>query len=43
MTKIQRNVVRLGEWSVENGMKIDPSKSKAISFTGTRIKVPLNY
>ena len=33
----------MGEWSVENGMKIDPSKSKAISFTRARRKVPLIY
>ena len=43
MTKLQRDVVRLGEWSVENGMKINPSKSKAICFTRARTKVPLNY
>jgi len=23
----------LGEWAVENGIKIDPGKSKAVSFT----------
>ena len=42
MTKLQRDVGRLGEWSVENGMKINQSKSKAISFTRARTKVPLN-
>lgn len=43
ITKLQRDVDRLGEWSVENGMKINPSKSKAICFTRARTKVPLNY
>ena len=42
MTKLQRVVVRLGEWWVENGMKITPSKSEVISFTRARTKVPLN-
>ena len=36
-------MVRLGEWSVENEMKINPSKSKEIFFTKARTKVPLNY
>jgi len=36
-------VDRLGEWAVENAMKINPSKSKAIRFTRARIKDPLNY
>ena len=43
MKKLQRDMVRLGEWSVENGMKINPSKSKAICFTRARTKVLLNY
>jgi len=34
---------RLGEWAVENEMKIKPSKSKAIRFTRARAKDPLNY
>jgi hypothetical protein len=34
---------KLGEWAVENAMKINPSKSKAICFTRARIKDPLNY
>ena len=42
-TKLQRVVVRLVEWSVEKGMKINPSKIKTVSFTRARIKVPLNY
>jgi hypothetical protein len=36
-------VDRLGEWAVENAMKINPSKSKAVRFTRARVKVPLNY
>jgi hypothetical protein len=32
-----------GEWAVENAMKINPSKSKAVHFTRTRVKDPLNY
>jgi hypothetical protein len=28
---------------VENGMKINPGKSKAVSFTRTRVKNPLSY
>jgi len=30
-------------WSVENAMKINPGKSKAISFTRGRVKNSLNY
>ena len=29
---------RLGQWAVENGMKINPDKSKAVSFTRVRVK-----
>jgi len=31
----------LGEWAVENGMKINPGKSKAIRFTRARVENPL--
>ena len=34
---------RLGEWAVENAMKINPSKSKAVRFTRARVKDPLDY
>jgi hypothetical protein len=34
---------RLGEWGVENVMKINPSKSKAVCFTRTWVKDPLDY
>jgi len=33
----------LGEWAVENSMKINPSKSMVIRFTRVRVKDPLNY
>jgi hypothetical protein len=32
-----------GEWAVENGMAINPGKSKAIRFTRARGKNPLGY
>jgi hypothetical protein len=34
---------KLGEWAVENAMKINPCKSKAFSFTRAWVKDPLNY
>ena len=43
MEKLQKVLNRLGEWAVENAMKINPSKSKAIRFTRARLKDPLNY
>jgi hypothetical protein len=33
----------LGECAVENGMKINPGKSKAMIFTSARVKNPLGY
>jgi hypothetical protein len=36
-----KNLERLGEWAVENAMKINPSKSKAVRFTRARVKDPL--
>jgi hypothetical protein len=33
----------LGEWAVENAMKINPSKSKAVRFARARVKDPLAY
>jgi len=41
--KLQKYLDRLGEWAVENAMKINPSKSKAVRFTRARVKDPLNY
>ena len=43
MEKLQKNLDRLGEWAVENAMKINPSKNKAVHFTRARVKYPLNY
>jgi len=40
---LQKDLDRLGEWAAENGMKINPSKSKAIRFTRAKVKDPLNY
>ena len=34
---------RLRDWAEENEMKINPNKSKALSFTRSRVKDPLNY
>ena len=43
MEKLQKDLDRIGEWVVENVMKINPSKRKAIRFTRARVKDPLNY
>ena len=43
MEKLQKALDRLGEWAVENAMKINPSKSNAIRFTRARVKDPINY
>ena len=43
MDKLQKDLNRLGEWAVENVMKINPSKSKPIRFKRARVKDPLNY
>jgi len=43
MEKLQKDLDRLEEWAVENAMKINPSKSKVIRFTRTRVKDPQNY
>jgi hypothetical protein len=43
MEILQRALDRLGEWAVENAMKINPSKSKAVHFPRARVKDPLNY
>ena len=41
--KLQIELGRLGEWVVENGMKINPGKSKAVSFTRARLEDLLSY
>ena len=43
MITLQRDVDRLGEWAVDNAMKINLSKSKALCFTRARAKDPLKY
>jgi hypothetical protein len=40
---LQTDPDRLGDWAVGNDMKINPSKSKAISFLRARVKDTLNY
>ena len=40
---MQKDLERLGEWAVENAMKVNPSKSKAVRFTRDRVKDPLDY
>jgi hypothetical protein len=40
---LQRDLDRLGEWAVENAMKINPGEGKAVSFMRTGVKDPLNY
>jgi hypothetical protein len=40
---LQKDLDRLGEWAVENVMKINPSKSKAVCFTRAQVKDPLDY
>ena len=39
--KLQKDLDTLGEWSVENGMKINPGESKAVRFTRAPVKNPL--
>ena len=39
---LHKDLDRLGEWAVENGVKINPSKSKTVRFTKARLKDPLD-
>ena len=41
--KLQTDLNRLGEWAVENEVKIYPDKSKAVSFTKAREKERIRY
>jgi len=41
--RLQKDLNRLGEWAVENEMKINPGKSKAVSFTRARLKERISY
>jgi hypothetical protein len=43
MEKLQIDLNRLGEWAVDNAMKINPIKSKAVCFPRARVTEPLNY
>jgi hypothetical protein len=36
--KLQADLNKLGEVAVENEMKINPGKTKAVSFTNVRVK-----
>jgi hypothetical protein len=41
--KLQIDLGRLGEWAVENGMKVNLGNSIAVSFVRARVKDLLNY
>ena len=41
--KLQTDLDSLRDWAERNEMKINPNKSKALSFTIARVKDPLNY
>jgi len=41
--KLQKDLDTMGEWAVENGMKINPGKIKAIRFMKAQVKNPLGY
>jgi len=40
---LKTDLNRLGEWAVENEMKINPGKGTAISFTKSRVKERIGY
>ena len=40
---LQNDLDRVGVWAVENAMKINPSKIKAVRFARVRVKDPLDY
>jgi len=41
--KLQKDLDTLGEWAVENGMKINSGKSKVIRFMRAQVKNPLGH
>ena len=43
IVKLQTDLNRLGELAVENEMKINPGKIKAVSFTKARVKERIRY
>jgi hypothetical protein len=40
---LQKDLKNWREWAVEKGIKINPTKIKAIRFTRVRFKNPLGY
>ena len=43
MDKLQTDLNRLGKWALKNKMRINPDKSKAVSFTKARVKERIRY
>ena len=41
--KLKTDLNRLGGWAIENEKKINPGKSKAVSFTKARVKERIRY
>ena len=41
--KSQMNLNRLGDWAVENEIKINPGKSKAVRFTKAKLKERIRF
>jgi hypothetical protein len=41
--KLQKNLNRLGELAIENEMKANPDKSRAVSFTKAKAKEQTRY
>jgi len=41
--RLQIDLGRLEEWAVETGTKINPGKSKAVSFTRAQVNDLINY
>jgi hypothetical protein len=41
--KLQTDMDSLENWAERNEMKINPNKSKTLSFTRARVKDPPNY
>jgi hypothetical protein len=40
---LQKDLNKLGKWALENEMKINPRKSKAVCFTKARLKERIKY
>jgi hypothetical protein len=43
MDSLQKELNRLGELAVENEMRTNPHKSKAVSFTKARVNERIRY